>query len=761
MGNFVHDLRLAIRQLKSRPWFALTAILTLAIGIGVNAVAFTVVNGLIFKGPELAADGVGRIVTTPGGDEMGDASLAEYGRFGEATHGALDVAAEGRLAMAWQHDGQTDTAWVLAVSPNYFSMVSATPLAGRVSVDASGDGSLAVVVGERFWRRSLDGVALAGLRLRLNNVDVHVAGVLPESFRGPAGIYSPDVWIPLDQIQSFHTAANLSRRDWRWLFVMGRLVPGTTVPEIQGRVDAAAAAMAHDWPDTHGHRGARFRLLGEGNSELRGLSRAAAVAMGIIGLVLLLACFNVANLLLARAVERERDMGIRTALGASAARLVRMVVTEGLVVAGIAGAAALIVANWTQTIVGSFAIPIEQPQHIDFALDPAVVIFVGLLVIVAGVLPGLWPAIISARVEPARVLASQGGSAAAGRRSPMRGWLVAAQIAGSTAFLVVAALFGQSYSRLALADMGFARDRLLVAEFEPAGHGYGRDQTARYLDALLARVGALPGVASVAVADRAPFFIGFDRRTAVASMQSPCSGEECPKVATMAVGPDYFKTMGIRLAAGRELDPVRTTEVLVNQPLASQYWLDNGGVGQVLRVGDRGVPMTIAGITARTHTRGLDREQPTLYVRLGPEHLDGPLTLVARTAGPPETLIRPFGEAAQALDPNVSMTSLQTMEARLAVQLWPFRTVGWLFSICGGLALVLGTVGLAGVVIYSVSRRRREFGVRLAIGAVPGDLVRDVRSGCSYRAWSAASCSRQPPHGSRRRLSSASTYLTR
>jgi predicted permease len=731
--SLVDDLRLSIRQLSRRPLFTATAVLTLAIGIGVNAVAFTVVNGVLFKRTPIAVAGdAGRILTTPAGDEDGLASLTEYERFEDAARGTLDAAAEGRLSMAWRHDGTTDTAWVLFVSPRYFPLLDARPIAGQAIVGRASDGAASVVIGERFWRRRLNAASLAGLTLRLNDTIASVAGVLPESFTGPAGIYSPDVWLPLEDVALFSTSPALQRRDHRWLFVFGRVQRGATIPEVEARVEAAAAAMAREWPESHRQRGARFRPFSERNSELRGLSAAAAIAMGVIGLVLLLACFNVANLLLARAVERERDMAVRAAVGASAARLMRLVVVDGLLIALLAGGAALVVSSWTQALVGTFAIPIEQPQFIDLAPDATVVGFVALLVLVAGVLPGVWPAVAVSRVDVVRALGSQGGASAGGRPSPLRQWLVAAQITGSTAFLAVAALFAQSHGNLSLADLGFARDRLVVAEFEPASHGYDADRSGRYVSALAARVRALPGIVDVAVGDRAPFFIGFGRRTPVSPAGSACEAGACPAHATMAVGPGYFQTMGIGMAAGREFDSDHAGGVIINQPLAALHWPDGRGVGETLRIGDEGRLATVIGITARSHTRGLDREEPTLYVPLSREHFDGHLTLVARTSMPPDGLVRTLAEAAQAVDPRVSMLSVKTMEQRMAVQLWPFRTLSWLFSVCGTLALLLAVVGLAGVVIHAVNRRAREFGVRMSIGATPRDLVLDVlRSGAA------------------------------
>jgi putative ABC transport system permease protein len=726
--SLYQDLQLAFRQLWRRPAFSIIAVITLAIGIAVNAVAFTVVNGVLFRRGTLstAAD-VGRIATTPGGDEGGSASLTEYRRFADATQGVVEVAAEGRLSMAWRHEGVTETAWVLFVSSNYFSMMDPRPLAGQVRVGRGDADVPSVVIGERFWRTKLNAPSLAGLTLRLNDTTANVVGVLPESFRGPAGLYSPDVWLPLEDLTVLNTSPALQKRDARWLFVVGRLRPGVTVPEVQGRIDAAAAAMAQDWPDTHRQRGARFRLFSEGNSELRAVGTAAAVAMGIMGLVLLLACFNVATLLLARAVEREREMGIRAAIGAGAARLMRLVATEGFVIAMIAAVAALVLAWWTQSLVGFFAIPIEEPQHIDLTPDATVIVFVLALALIAGVLPGLWPAWTAARIDVLRVLGSQGGNAASGRPSPMRRWLVGGQIAGSTAFLAMAALFAQSYGHLSDVDLGFDRDRLSVAEFEPASHGYDADRAEQYARAFLSRVRSLPGVENAALADRAPFFIGFDRLTSVSTIDATCEPESCPKYATMAIAPGYFDTMGIPLAAGKEFerDHVRG-EVIINQPLARRLWPDGRGLGETVRIGEPGMLAAVVGITGKSQTRGLDREQPTLYVPIGREEFEGQLALVVRTTRRPETLVRPVTEAAQAIDRNVAMLSVKTMAQRVAVQLWPFRTVSWLFSICGTLALVLGTVGLAGVIIHAVNRRLKEFGVRVSVGATPRHLVAEV-----------------------------------
>jgi predicted permease len=493
------------------------------------------------------------------------------------------------------------------------------------------------------------------------------------------------------------------------------------MPEVQGHVDAAVAAMAHDWPETHHGHPARFFNLGEPNGERRGLGTAAVIGMGIIGLVLVLACFNVANLLLARAVARERDMGIRTALGAKPTRLMRLVIVEGFLIALASGILALLLATWTQSILGTFAIPVDEPQHIDLSVDGRVVAFIGLLSVIAGVLPGLWPALSTARVNVLQVLGSQGSNAVGRRPSGMRRWLVGAQIAGSTAFLAIATLFVQSLDRIVDLDLGFDPRQIAVVQFEPAASGLDAAASERYTEVVVDRIKALPGVADAAVIDRAPFFIGYDRRTSVWPEGGSCDGETCPKIPTLFAGPGYFRTMGIRMAAGREFTrSANDAVVIVNETFAKQQWPDGRGLGETIRVGDHGDVLTVVGVTTPHRTRGLDAEGPTVYMPLSHESYEGTVTVVARSATP------------TASEPRMGVVSAQTMADRMRVPTWPFRTLSRAFALCGLLALLLATLGLGASVIHAVSLRTREFGVRLSIGATPRDLAADVvRQGLS------------------------------
>ncbi|MGE3276681.1 MAG: FtsX-like permease family protein [Vicinamibacterales bacterium] len=725
MGALLHDLRLALRQLSRRPGFAAIAVLTLAVGMGVNTVAFGVVNGLLLKGFTTAAGpGVGRLKTTPTGDENGYASLPEYSRFEEATRGRADLAAEGRLALAWRHDGETDTAWGLLVSPGYFGLVPVEPVAGVNQVTGGRGRPLSAVVGERYWRQRLAAAPLAGLTLNLNGVDVAVTGVLPEAFTGPGGIYAPDVWLPLEGVPELALSPSLRARDSRWLFLLARPSPGVPPAALDAAAAVAADGMARDWPGTHTGRGAHYVPPGAIDGELGGLRTAAAVAMAVIGLVLLLACFNVATLLLARAADREREMGIRAALGAGGPRLLRMALAEGLLLSMLAGVLTLLLAWWTSALVGTFAIPTDQPQHIDLSPDGRIVVFVLVLVLAAGLLPAIWPARRAARVD---VMAAIGvGAGAAGARTgALRRWLVTAQIAGATAFLASAVLLLQSYGVLSDADPGYDVSPLVVSEFEPAAHGLTGPRARQFAETLAERVAGQPGVTHAALAIRAPFFIGYDRQVEVRRGDAPCGPGPCPAYPVYGVGPGFFAALGVPLASGAGFSAAGIGEVIVNESLGRQLWPEGSPVGELVRLGADGAMTRVVGVVSRLHMRGLDHETPALFVPMDDAAFAGSLSLVVRGTGQAAPIADTIRTLAAELSPGVPVTT-HSMEDRMAVQLWPIRTLTWLFGTCAALAVVLAVVGLAAVVLHAVSRRGREFGVRVAVGATPGALARGV-----------------------------------
>lgn len=743
MDAIVHDLRLAWRQLVRRPLFSAVAVTTLALGMGLNVVVFSGVNGLLIKGATGSdLPGAAWVFTTAPNGSVAGVSSIEYERFRDATSGAARTAAMGRLPLAWQRQGRSETVWAQLASADYFSLLEVSPIVGRAPTFAHNatvgepgfDATTPeAVVSERFWRQRLDGASIANLHLTLNGIEHAVVGVMGESFRGPGGTFAPEVWTPLERWRELRLPSTSASPDNRWLTMIARITPGTTVVELDTRVASAAAALARESPATHARRSARIGLMRDGHPELSGaITRLALVAMAGTGTVLLLACFNVAGLLIARGVERQKEMGIRAALGAGRGRLVRQLVTEGMLLAAVSGALTLIVARWSQDVLSAFALPAPIPQRIDASVDGSVIAFVVVLVVISGVLPGLMPALSAARVDLVRALSSRGSGG--GHMSRGRQALIVAQVVGSTVLLTAAALFVQSVMRLATADPGFETSNAVVVEIDPALQGYDPMRSRLLLDRIAERIRGVPGIIDAAVADRIPFYVGYPRMTEVSTRSGECANNACPTSETYAVGADYFQTLGISLIAGRALDrTTSSTDIVVSDALARSQWPDRSPIGEVLYLGDTGTAHIVVGVARDTKHRNLmeTTTSPLLYVPLATSDFTHPVTVVARTDRSPAPLVRAVENAVREADPAVAPQSIKTMTERMELPLWPSRTATGFFTVCGALALFLATIGLFAVISHTVTQRTRELGVRLAIGATRGMLVRDVLYGAA------------------------------
>lgn len=695
--------------------------------MGLNALVFTAINALLLKGNAMSdVDGAAWIVTTTPQGGIDESSLEELSRVAAATHGVMDVAAFGRLPLAWRRGAASDPVWAQLVSADYFRLVGVATIAGRLPVFRT-TGPPEIAVAERFWRQQLAAAPIGDVRLTLNGVEHAAVGVIPEHFRGPSGTFAPEIWTPLERWRELGLPETLGAADHRWLGIAGRISAGVSVAEVQTRVAAAAAHLASERPGTHAGRGARVMLIRDGHPDLRTVASIAAVAMAGTGLVLLLACFNLAGLLIARGVERQKEMGIRAAIGAGTRRLLRQLVIEGLVLSAASGIVTLVIAAWGQSLLSAFALPAPIPQRIDLSLDATTVAFVFALVLVAGVLPGLVPALHAARVDLVRALAARGGGSS--RPSRARRALILTQVAGSAALLTGAALFVQSAARLADADPGFERTQAIVMALEPSLQGYDSTRARLLTDRIADRVRAEPGIVDVTVADRIPFYIGYPRLTPVARAPGQCVGAACPSLTTYAVGAGFFRTLGIPLLAGRELD--RSTppaSVIVSETFARTWWPDASALDHVLYLGKESLPHLVIGVARDTRHRSLTDATPTpvLYVPLAAADFTGAVTLVARTDRAPGSLVKPAADAARSVDPGVPLQSVATMAERLRLPQWPAQTAMTFFAVCGGLALLLATIGLFAVVSHIVSQRTREFGVRLALGATRTMLLREV-----------------------------------
>jgi macrolide transport system ATP-binding/permease protein len=735
MDNLRSDLRFAIRALLARPGFSALAILTLAIGLGVNAVAFSAVNALLYKPLRFPdVETLGWIQTRSPGNPYSQTSLPDYQDLARSARSFDSIAAEGRMPLSMYDGKRTRQIWALLVSGNYFSTLRATPEIGRVFTDADRSSSDApAVVSARFWSSELGGGdSVAGRTLTLNGRLVSVVGVLPDGFQGPGGLYEPDVWIPIDRRQTLNMAARLSERSQPWLTLVGRVLPGVSAAQAGAELQNVAAGLAAEHPvadpAAEKQRTLIFTPMADGNPEVRTLAPFAWIGLAIVGLVLLIACFNVAALLLARASDRQRETSVRTALGASRSRIVRQFAVEGLMLALVSGAAAVVVAGWSADLLSAFSLPSPIPQRLHIVIDRRLIGFTVMLVAFAGVVPALLPALQATRVN--LVASMRMDSVLGPRRSRLRNVFMVAQIAGSTLFLTTALLFVRSFWTQVSTNPGFETAHLLVLELKPSDFNYDAARSQVLFENLVERVRGLPGIERVALGDRIPFYVGFPKATKVSADGTDCATVDCRDVYVYGIGPGYMAALGVAVVSGQEFSAQEMTagdNVIVSQKLAARLWPGRAAVGEWIREGRSGRQLRVIGVAAdvKHHMLG-ETPREYLYRPLLSSEYGDTVTLIVRTSGDPGMFLSAVQDQVRALDASLPPGSVKTMEQRMEMPLWPARTAAGFLGVCGALALILATVGLFGLTYLTVSQRTREFGIRAALGATPQRVMRQV-----------------------------------
>ena len=466
-------------------------------------------------------------------------------------------------------------------------------------------------------------------------------------------------------------------------------------------------------------RTATFYPMENGHPDLREIGAAAWMAFAVVGVVLLIACFNVAALLMARAAERQKEISLRCAVGASRGRILRQLLTEGLLLAALGGAASLIVAAWCGDLLATFSLPAPIPQRVHLGVDRMLVGFTLLMVLIAGVVPTLLPALQATRKDLLRSMRME--SALGGRPSRTRNAFVVAQIAGSTVFMVAALLFVRSFMNSASADTGFDTTHTAVLQVSPGDHGYDAERSRIFFESLQDRLAALPGVRHAAMADRLPFYVGSAKSQEYTVDAADCSVTECPQASVYSLGPGFFAALGVPLETGRELseqDGQAGEAVVISRHLAGQLWPGRDAIGRILRIGDKREAAEVVGIAGDvTHRTLAEKAGAYIYRTLRSDDYADGLSIVIRTHGEPRLLLTAIREQVRALDADVPARSLETMRERMKMPLWPARTAAGFFTICATLAVALGSIGLFGVMYFTVAQRTSEFGLRTALGA--------------------------------------------
>ncbi len=528
MTSLLADIRYSTRTLLQRPGFTALAVLTLALGIGVTTVAFNAISALVLRPFSVpGSDRLGWIMLTSPGNPRGQATTDAFETLVRGARSFDRIEAEARVPVALRTGALSEQAWALAVSTTYLDTFSVPVTLGRQFGPADLAGSdIPVVVSHRFWSENLGAPAsLAGLTVNAAGRVASVIGVVDDAYQGPGGLFAPDMWIPLERLG----VLQVERRgpDTQWLTLFGRLNDGVAGPQAEAELAVLARQEASTQDATQ--TAVRFHPMRDGHPDLREIGPVTWMAFAVVNIVLLIACFNLSSLLIARGAERQGEIAIRTALGASRARILQQLLTESLLLAAAAGAASVLVASWSGHLLATFSLPAPIPQRLHLEVGWVVVAFTAAATVVGGVLPALLPALAATAPGRVRSVRSETGF---GSRSRTRSLFVIAQIAGATAFVLIAALFARTFVKTSAVDPGFDADHLVVVELDPADYGYDAAEGARIIATFHERARTLPGVSHTALADRVPFYVGQTRMTEYALEAADCRVAKCPAAGT-------------------------------------------------------------------------------------------------------------------------------------------------------------------------------------------------------------------------------------
>jgi macrolide transport system ATP-binding/permease protein len=749
MRNFWQDIRYAARTLSNAPAFTIIAVVALGLGMAVNTTIFSVINGMLLRPmPVPHAEQLAVLAMRQKGmPEFQRFSYPLYQDVARQTNVFSDVFAYRVTLAALSADHKVDQAVLTRVSGNYFSALGIQAAAGRLILPNEGQTPGAdpiLVLGYSYWKKRFAGDAqVIGKHVEVNGHPVTVVGVAPKGFHGTYAILDSDGYVPLsaalgskgmeeDSVQQLW-----SQRGDRSLALLGRLKSGVSLKQAEASLAVTAQQLAERYPATDKDMkiSAFPEKLARPEPDPDNSLPKIAIAFTILAaLVLFVACFNIANVLLVRATVRQREMGIRAALGAGRWRLVRQHLTESMLLALLGGGAGLLLANWAAGFLSSLPLGTNLPISFNFEPDLRVYFYALASVLVSTVVVGLIPALRVARYDVNSVLREGSRSASEGRRRHIaRNTLVVAQLAGSLLLLIVAGLFVRSLDKAQQIYLGFDPNHVLNFSLDVQQVGFDKTQGEQFFRQVDERIRAIPGVVSVAQAFVVPMGVVSTDGAVTVEGRPVEPGEHVPTVMYNDVTPGYFDTLRMPIVAGRaftEADSEKAPPVaIINQTMAKQFWSSEGVLGKRFGIkGPTGPFIEVVGVAQDGKYKNVVEDpMPFFYLPLNQVYVDF-RTVHVRTSLPPEKLQRDIESSLHMLAPDIAVKEMQTMTQSLQGLngFFLFRFGAQLTSTMGLLGLILAVVGVYSVVSYAAVQRTHEIGIRMALGAAPRDILRMV-----------------------------------